>query len=333
MQNSNKTLQFIGIPYTALLSVIFGLLLVSFPIGAYTVFETDVGEDINFEYPLTHLDIFQGTGFYQMQLDVSLGDAFVGLWMFYLAVFVVAILGPRHDFLKTISSIIFRGKYDTQANYMIGITKWFSILILASYVINFVQEGIGLEIVPPPVENDLVQFFYVSLAPLIEEFGFRMILIGIPLFGMYSAKPSVRYLLRCLWRPDFLNLYDLKKAILLIIFVGVLFGFAHVAFGDSSWSGGGKFAQAAASGMILGWVYLRYGFAASLLIHWATNYFVFSYAYFISQINAISVEDAFSHSLMSTLETLLLIAGAVSVCILFASRFYSKRESSNTLEV
>ena len=329
MQNSNKILQSIGIPFTALLSVIFGLLLVSFPIGIYVFFDTDVGGDINFEYPLTHLELFEGTDFYQSHLDVSIGDAFVILWTFYLVLFVISFLGPKHDFLKTLSPIISFGKYETRGNYMIGITKWFSILILISTLINFVQEGIGLDIVPPLAENDLIQFFYVTLAPLIEEFGFRLILIGIPLFALYSTKTSLRYFTKCLWRPANLDIHDAKKAILLIIFVGILFGFAHIAFGDS-WSTG-KFAQAAASGVILGWVYLRYGFVASLLIHWATNYFVFAYANFISQINLISIEDAFSHSLMSTLEILLLVAGVFSIGILFLNRFNSQKKS--TLEV
>ena len=329
MQVSNKILQSIGIPFTALLSVIFGLLLVSFPIGIYVFFDTDVGGDINFEYPLTHLELFAGTEFYQSPLDVSIGDAFVVLWTFYLVLFVIAILGPRRDFLKTLSPIISLGKYDTRVNYMIGIIKWFSILILISTLINFVQEGIGLEIVPPLAENDLIQFFYVTLAPIVEEFGFRLLLVGIPLFVMYSARPSLKYFARCLWSPANLDIHDAKKAFLLVIFVGVLFGFAHIAFGDS-WSNG-KFAQAAASGIILGWVYLRYGFVASIMIHWAANYFVFSYANFISQLNTISIEDAFSHSLMSTLEILLLVAGIFSIAVLCVNRFYSKKES--TLEV
>ena len=329
MQNSNKILQYLGIPFTALLSVIFGLLLISFPIGIYVFFETDVGGDINYEFPLTHLDLFEGTELYQTPFDVSIGDAFVVLWVLYLVFFVIAILGPKKDFLKTLSPIISFGKYDVKLNYMIGITKWFSILILISVLINFVQEGMGVDIIPPLAENDLIQFFYVSLAPLIEEFGFRLILLGIPLFALYSGKSSIKYFVKCLWRPDNLDIVDSKKALSLIIFVGVLFGFAHIAFGDS-WSEG-KFAQATASGIILGWVYLRYGFVASLLIHWATNYFVFSYATFISQINTISIEDAFSHSLMSTLEIILLVAGAFSICILFVNRFYSKPEP--TLQV
>lgn len=323
MQNSNKIIQYIGIPFTALLSVIFGLLLISFPIGIYVFFETDIGDDINYEFPLTHLDLFEGTELYQTSFNVSIGDAFVVLWVLYLVFFVIAILGPKKDFLKTLSSIISFGKYDVKLNYMIGITKWFSILILVSVLINFVQEGMGFDMVPPLTDNDLIQFFYVSLAPLIEEFGFRLILLGIPLFALYSSKSSIKYFVKCLWRPDNLDIVDSKKALFLIIFVGILFGFAHIAFGDS-WSEG-KFTQATASGIILGWVYLRYGFVASLLIHWATNYFIFSYANFISQINIISIEDAFSHSLMSTLEIILLVAGAFSICILFVNKFYSKK--------
>ena len=324
MQNSNKLLQLIGIPFSALLSVTFGLLLVSFPIGIFVVFESDIGGDINYEYPFTHLDLFVGTELYQAPLDISIGDVFVILWTLYLVLFVVAILGPKHDFMKTISPLISFGRYEPRLNYMIGITKWFSILILISIVINFVQEGFDIEIVPPLDDNDLVQFFYVTLAPLIEEFVFRILLIGIPLFALYSHKSSGKYFLQCLWNPTSLRIYDSKKAIILIVFVGILFGFSHIAFGDS-WSEG-KFAQATASGIILGWVYLRYGFVASLLIHWATNYFVFSYVTFISQINLISIEEAFSHSLMSSLELLLLVSGAFSIAILLVNRFSSKKE-------
>ena len=291
--------------------------------GIFVVFESEIGADINYEFPLTHLELFEGTSLYQYPIDISIGDAFVVLWVFYAILFVIAVLGPKRGFLKSLSPIISFGKYDTTSNYMIGATKWFSILILISVLINFVQEGFDIEIIPPISDNDLIQFFYVSLAPITEEFGFRLIMIGIPLFALYSSKSSVKYFARCLWTPTNLDIYDFKKAIFLIVFVGILFGFAHIAFGDS-WSVG-KFAQASASGIILGWVYVRYGFVASLLIHWATNYFVFAYANFISQINLISIEDAFSHSLMSSLETLFIITGALSIFVLFTNRFYSKK--------
>ena len=325
MQNSNKILQAIGIPFTALLSVVLGLLLVSFPIGIYVVFESNIGDDINYEYPFSYLDVFEGTDLYQKNVDVSIGDVFTILWIFYAVIFVIAILGPKNGFLKSLSPIISLGRYNTPTNYMIGVTKWFSVLIFVSILINFIQEQFNIAINPPPMENDLIQFFYVTLAPILEEFGFRLILIGIPLFALYSRRSSVKYFLKCLWTPSNLKIYNSRKAILLIIFVGILFGFAHIAFGDS-WSDG-KFAQATASGIILGWAYLKYGFVTSLLIHWATNYFIFSYANFISQINFISIEDAFSHSLMSSLELLLLVAGIFSVSMLVVNKFFTKKES------
>jgi len=323
LQNQNKILQLFGIPFTALLSIIFGLLLISFPIGIYVVFESDIGADINYNYPITHLDIFSQTDIYQSSIDITIGDAFVILWMFYLILFVIAILGPKQHFLKSVSSLISMGKYDAKLNYMFAMTKWLSILVLISAIINFIQESFGIVTIPPLGDNNLIQFFYVSLAPLLEEFVFRIILIGIPLFVLYSSRTSIRYFVKCLWAPSSLNILNSKKAILLIIFVGISFGFAHIAFSDS-WSEG-KFAQATAGGIILGWVYLRYGIVASLLIHWATNYFIFAYAHFISQINYVPLEIAFTNPLMSSLEWIFLFSGILGTIILILNKFYLKK--------
>ena len=323
MQNPNKILQLFGIPFTALLSVIFGLLVISFPIGIYVVFETDIGDDINYDYPVTHLDIFRETSFYQSSFELSIGDVFVILWVFYLAIFVFSILGPKQNFLKSISSLISRGEYDVKLNYMFAMTKWLSILVLISALINFIQESFGIITVPPLGDNHLIQFFYVSLAPLLEEFIFRILLIGIPLFVLYSGRTSFSYFLKCLWTPSSLNILDSKKAFFVIAFVGIAFGFAHIAFGDS-WTEG-KFAQATAGGIILGYVYFRYGFVASLLIHWATNYFIFACAHFISQINYVSLETAFTNPFMFTLEFLFLSSGILAVIILILNKFYLKK--------
>ena len=103
MHNSNKLFQSVGIPFTVLLSVLFGLFLISFPMGIYVVFETNVGGDLNYEYPLTHLDLFEGTELYRTPIDVSIGDAFVVLWTFYIVIFVIAMLGPKYGFLKSLS--------------------------------------------------------------------------------------------------------------------------------------------------------------------------------------------------------------------------------------
>ena len=315
LKSPNKIIQGIGIPHSALLSVIFGMMVLSFPLGAYVMFQSELGDDINFEFPLNQSEI----------LTIEIGDAFIVLWSTYIIFFTIAMLGPKQEFIKTLSSLLTYGKLKTQKNYMVAITKWFSILILVSAVINFIQEGFGVSTIPPTAENDLIQFFYVSLAPITEEIGFRVFLIGIPLVAFYSHKTSIKHFFKGLWSPsDNLHIYESRRAIILIIIVAVFFGLAHIISGEP-WSSG-KFAQATASGIILGWLYFRYGLISAILVHWATNYFVFSYVNFISQISLISVEDAFSHSLINTMEIVFLISGVLSIGILLTNYFYSKRE-------
>jgi hypothetical protein len=315
LHSPNKILQGIGIPHSALLSVIFGMMVLSFPLGAYVMFQSELGGDINFEFPITPFEIF----------TVEIGDAFIVLWSVYIIFFAIAMFGPKQDFVKTLSSILSYGKLKTQTNYMVAVTTWFSILILVSAAINFIQEGFGVSTIPPSVENDLIKFFYVSLAPITEEIGFRVFLIGLPLLAFYSHKTSVKHFFKGLWSPsENLHIFESRRAIILIIIVAVFFGLAHVISGEP-WSSG-KFAQATASGIILGWLYFRYGLISAILVHWATNYFVFSYVDFISQISLISVEDAFSHSLISTMEIIFLISGGLSVSILLVNYFYSKQK-------
>lgn len=323
LQDSNKILQGIGIPHSALLSVIFGMMILSFPLGAYVVFHSEIGEDINFEYPLNQTEFF-GVFFGKLPFDVSIGDGFIFLWSLYIIFFTIAMLGPKEGFLKTLSNFLSRGNFKSKSNYLVPITKWFSILILASAIITLVQEYFGITTTPPPSENNLVQFFSVTLSPIVEEIGFRVILIGLPLYAFYSSRTSIRHFFTSLWSPDSLHIYNSKRPIILIILVAILFGLSHIIFGEP-WSNG-KFAQATASGIILGWIYFRVGLVASILVHWATNYFIFSYVNFISQISLISVEEAFSHSLINTMEIIFVLSGILSVCILFANYFYSKRK-------
>ena len=96
-----------------------------------------------------------------------------------------------------------------------------------------------------------------------------------------------------------------------------------------SWSNG-KFAQAAASGIIIGWVYYRYGLISAILIHWATNYFIFSYVFVISEVNGISVTTAISHSMINTLEIILVLTGIISIAVIVMNFINSKNEDSIT---
>lgn len=318
MRPQDRIPHLIGVPHAALLSVVYGLFIAAFPMGAFVFFDSELGVEINYELPVTHLELFEGTQLYRAPVDLKLGDVFAVLWTSYAILFAVATLGPGQRFSRAVSGIMTASRMGHPTNYMLHAIMWFSILVLVSVIVTAVQDSFGIETSPPDAGNLLEEFFYVMLAPLTEEAGFRLLLIGIPAFLMYSGRFSLGYLARCLWRPDTLDIYGNKKILMIIVFVGILFGFSHIALGDS-WSQG-KFAQATASGIILGWVYVRCGFVAAVLIHWAANYFVFSYAHFISQTHLISVGDAFAHPMMSSVEVILLTCAILSISALAAGR-------------
>jgi hypothetical protein len=326
VSSQKKILQGLAIPHTALISVIFCLMVLSFPTGAYLVFNSEIGDDITHEYPMDSLSLFlAGIGF-EVPIKFELGDGFVVIWCTFLILFTVAILGPQKKFFTVLQSMMSEGRYKIQDSYIVAVIKWFSILVVVSGSIIGVQEFVGISIEQPEAPNQLIQFFDISLAPIIEELGFRVVLIGLPLFMLYSHKLSFKFFVKSLWWPwKNLRNVNMKKALSVIVIAGILFGAAHI-FSDEAWSTG-KLAQAIASGIIIGWVYFRYGFVSAVLIHWATNYFIFSYGYIVADINQISIGDAFSHSLLSTLELMLIVTGIISIAVLMLNYVYSKKHT------
>jgi hypothetical protein len=201
VSSQNKILQALAIPHTALITVIFCLMILSFPSGAYLVFNSEIGDDITYEYPMDGLSIFlAGMGF-EVPIKFELGDGFAVIWCTFLVLFTVAIFGPKKNFVAVLQSMISDGKYKIQDNYIVTVIKWFSILIIISGSIIAIQEFVGISVEQPEAPNQLVQFFDISLAPIIEEFGFRVVLVGLPLFMLYSHKLSFKFLVKSLWWP------------------------------------------------------------------------------------------------------------------------------------
>ena len=89
--------------------------------------------------------------------------------------------------------------------------------------------------------------------------------------------------------------------------------------------GAGKLAQATASGVILGWVYYRHGLAPAILVHWAANYFVFSYAYYAALATSTTAAAAFDHPMLRTLEGVFAAAGAIALALIILGRIAARR--------
>jgi CAAX prenyl protease-like protein len=317
----------IAIPYSALVAVIFGMMIISFPIGPYVVFNSNIGKEITFQYPLDGLNIFPAGLPYTVPIHFEIGDGFIIIWCTYVILFGISFMGSQKNLMRALSLLMIEGWQNIKNNALLSMITWFVILIVISVIIDSIQNMFGINIEPPKSQNNLIQFFQISVAPLNEELGFRVLLVGVPLFLMFSRKPSLKHFFKSLWHPSKnLEITNYKKIIALILTVAIFFGAAHIISGDP-WSTG-KFTQATIAGVIIGWVYVRYGFAPAVLIHWATNYFIFSYVFFVSEITQSTIIDEFSNPFSSALEVLLLAAGGLAIVGITLNYIKSKKESS-----
>ena len=100
MDFSNKALLVLDIPYSALISIIFGIMVLSLPIGAYVMFNSDVGDEINFEYPISGLDFFSDEISFEFLDYFEIGDIFIVMWVIFVILFSISIMGPKKKFSR-----------------------------------------------------------------------------------------------------------------------------------------------------------------------------------------------------------------------------------------
>ena len=105
MAHLENVLHAVGIPFSALTSVIFGLMIVSFPLGAYAIFNSNIGDNIDYSFPLEKFDIFIAGVNIQVPLEYQIGDLFIIFWSIFIILFVISFLGPKKNFIKIIGNI------------------------------------------------------------------------------------------------------------------------------------------------------------------------------------------------------------------------------------
>lgn len=323
MAKADSIVEMLGIPHSALVSIILGMMLVSLPLGAYVVFNTGIGGEINYQIPLGGLSAFGITQHIPLPQSVELGDVFAAAWAAYAILFAVAMMGPGRDIASSLKESVLLGGGRT-SNYMLHAVSWFSVLVLASSIIDAIQGQFGLSLAPPAAPNDLVQFYLITLAPLVEEPVFRVILVGLPVFAIYAHRSSVRFLLRSLWHPTrHLHIYEPRKMFGVVLAAGITFGAAHVLSGES-W-GVDKMAQASVAGVILGYAYCRYGLVCAIILHWASNYFVYAYGYFVAHIGEWGVAESFEQPFFGTIQAVIIAAGVATLALSLAGGLAARR--------
>ena len=67
-------------------------MIISFPLGAYIVFNSDIGDDINADYPIENIDLFLAGIGLQFPVQLELGDIFIVTWCMFLILFVISFI-------------------------------------------------------------------------------------------------------------------------------------------------------------------------------------------------------------------------------------------------
>lgn len=141
----------------------------------------------------------------------------------------------------------------------------FAAMLAANIVIMLISSALGEPIrVPEGMEsgNTPESLFSFADAAVWEEVISRLVPIGIPMAiaGLVLKKKG--------WAVDVLGGFGLSKlAVVLIVISSLMFGFAHM----SGW-GFSKVAPTFVTGLMMGWLYCRFGIHASIAFHFLTDY-------------------------------------------------------------
>jgi len=287
-QNESSVQRYFYLSYSYLFAFV-GLVTIafmfgSFIIGGYLVFDTEIGIK-EMTDPIKTILLFLWGIPIAISTNVSLGYVFSVLWCIYIVFFAVALNGPKKSIIGVIRGIR-RNGFDIYSNTAYLVVVVFSVLLSANVLIELIQRQVGVSTGTPPESSPIREFTFITLAPLVEEIGFRVTLIGVAAFLILNKKVGVLKSLKALWHPSkYLDelLYsppsDRKPFMYFVIGAsGLFFGASHIIYG-STWEIG-KLSTATIAGIVLGWLYFKQGLPAALLTHWAFNYLSSSYVYF-----------------------------------------------------
>lgn len=264
------------------------ILVISIPVGLYTVFFTQLSATLTSVHPIHRLYFYIGLLPIEFPVETTIGGAFIGYYALYAAFIVLAALQARRvgSAIKEGFSSGFGALY---SNPLLATFLLLGAVLFSTFLLDLFQTSVGVQV--GGLKGDPLDLFLsIVAAPVAEEIGFRFALIGIPVFliGLFLVGPSRA--LRALWRPSAVwddvpgtgssarrKTFVKLLAYSLLVVSSLLFGLAHYVSG-AGW-GLGKISEAAIAGLALGFAYIRYGLHTDIILHWSVNNLT-AYAFF-----------------------------------------------------
>ncbi len=323
--NNRKLKQLINIQLL-FVSIITGLMAISFIIGPLVIFQS-IGLE-KFSNSAIYSQIigplplyFFGTYIYKIP-EIPTIFLFSLLWLISLIIFVIISRTPNSIISKIIH--LFRNRADNRIdNNLFTIIITFTSLLFILLVVEIIQINIGITTGVIPLLDPLTTLTLLQYAAVAEEIGYRVGIIGIMTWIYLSVIKRRTESIKILYNPsyylkEYLNKkqfnYSIKFLFSINIISSVLFGLSHFSYGGG-WEVG-KISLAAIAGVALGWLYITRGLFVSIALHWCFNYFLTTYYY---------VDQIFNTTyLANSIYLLLLLVGLLNVIIIL-TKYLSDR--------
>ncbi len=280
---------------------VFLVVILGFVYGTYLLFFTPEGQTIVKIIPSGFLFyIFYYIGFIVFDIgwflqasSISIGLIFILCCIVYLISLVLLFLRPSTNFFSKLISLLKRETLEPfEENGLLALILFLGVNYIIIYVLIIIVTFVGLPL-GGPTEINLLFIIEGVLAAVLEEFWFRLVLIG-PFLGIgyiyFIKKHSVpenylKVFLVALVNPNtarersgrYYGLYRFEY--FLIIASAAYFGILHVI---GMWDIG-FLPVAALGGLFLAFSYLKFGIKGSLFFHWTFN--------FIQSIAAVTIQE------------------------------------------
>ncbi len=257
------------------------------------------------------------------------GALFLVIWGIFCLCLVSAFM-TRENFLKSLKGLLKKPLSSFLRNNILSMPLITSTLFVTSAFLILLQESAGLPSGPgPSFPNPYEDLLWLSVAPVTEELGFRIIPLGLFL-AIYITRSANTASLKFKIKLFFLSFLHPDKAKetlgvrsiddlgllrgisppewFIVAATAFLFGYAHLYFGNGVWDIG-KIAPTAIVGFTFALSYLYYGIQAPILLHWFFNFYWQSF-------NLASGTYPMLSSLYETMEILTFIVGVIGMGLL-----------------
>ncbi|MDA4134637.1 MAG: CPBP family intramembrane metalloprotease [Thaumarchaeota archaeon] len=331
----NGRINILGVVYSAIIALTLVMFVLSIPYGAYAIFSPNLSTSVppyTYQTLVSSVPIYIGLFTVSLPLTPSFGILFVSLTALF-SIFIALAFVQGGGFIRALRSASREGVGALLQNPLSATIMILGATLLATIVLDLFQNSVGVSaggLSGDPYDL-LVSF---TLAPLIEEVGFRFFLIGVPLFiVLLLTRSGSRRMLKSLWRPSAAWEAEpgeepneaVKSSLRLLVYFlialsSILFGLAHYLSG-AGWDIG-KVSEAALDGVALAYLYVRYGLHASIIFHWAVDFASNAFAFYGQAAYGISWTSNSVYSVVPTIDIVILVG--LPGLLYFANLFFKR---------